>query len=227
MVRGVGEEALEYCLAHGNLPPDELIPVFGNMSGPRRLSESVCDAHRRISNVAIRAGHVGHYYEFLRHNIDALVDECPEDLADFLLDRRFPVSLLGLQCFILAIKHSRNPEPYIQRWIDWIAEERFDSETPGDATATMYAFLGSHRDDARLRAIRIAAHTHIVHLLQSPEKVTQARFHLDAVVTEKYGAALELVTAITSSGLRRDQFESDDLRVLLDALWELSLGTGR
>jgi hypothetical protein len=69
--------------------------------------------------------------------------------------------------------------------------------------------------------------THIVHLLQSPEKVTQARFHLDAVVTEKYGAALELVTAITSSGLRRDQFESDDLRVLLDALWELSLGTGR
>jgi hypothetical protein len=24
-----------------------------------------------------------------------------------------------------------------------------------------------------------------------------------------------------------DQFESDDLRVLLDALWELSLGTGR
>jgi hypothetical protein len=89
----------------------------------------------------------------------------------------------------------------------------------------MNAFLGSHRDDARLRAIRVAAHTHIVHLLQLPEKVTQARFHLDAVVTEKYGAARELVTA--SSGLRRDQLESDDLHLLLDALWELSVGAGR
>jgi hypothetical protein len=220
--RGVGEEALEYCLTHGNLSSDDLGFVFRNMSRPRGPSESVCDAHRRINNVAIRAGHVHYYYQFLRHNIDALLDECPEDLADFMLDPRFPVSLNGLHCFILAIEHSRNPEPYIRRWIDWIAEERFDSATPGDATDAMYAFLGSHRDDARLRAIRVAAHNHLVDLLRSPEKVTQARLHLNALVTEKYAAARELVTAITTSGLRRDQLESDDLRLLLDALWELS-----
>ena len=73
--RGVGEEALEYCLAHGNLSPDDLEFVFGTMSRPRGPNESLRAAHRRISDVALRAGHVGHYYNFLRHNIDELVEE--------------------------------------------------------------------------------------------------------------------------------------------------------
>jgi hypothetical protein len=197
--RGVGEEALEYCLAY--LSAGERDFFFGRMSRPDVTSESLRAAHRRISTVALRAGHVYFYYQFLRHNMDALVDECPDDLAEFMLDRRFPVSHVGVHCLILAIKHSSNSEPYIQRWIDWIAEERFDSATSGNATYTMYTFLGDHLGDGRLRALRDAAHSHIVHLLQSPEKVTQARIHLNALVTARYAAADELVTAITNSGL--------------------------
>jgi hypothetical protein len=179
--RGVGEEALEYCLAHGNLSPDDLEFVFGTMSRPRGPNESLRAAHRRISDVALRAGHVYHYYQFLRHNIDELVEECPEDLAEFMLDPRFPVSTLGLECLFLAIEHSRSSEPYIRRWIDWIAEERFDSPTPGDATYTMYTLLRDHPDDARLRPVRVAAHNHIVHLLQSPGKLAQEALHLNAL----------------------------------------------
>jgi hypothetical protein len=179
--RGVGEEALEYCLAHESMSPDDLEAVFKNMSRPRGPNESLCAAHRRISSVAIRAGHVYHYYQFLRHNIDALVVECPEDLAEFMLDPQFAVSHLGLHCLFLAIQHSRNFEPYVRRWIDWIDEERFDSPTPNNATYTMYALLRDHPDDARLRPVRVAAHNHIVDLLQSPEKHIQAALHLDAL----------------------------------------------
>ena len=179
--RGVGEEALEYCLAHESMSPNDLKDIFKYMSRPRGPNESPCAAHRRLTNVALRAGHVSDYHEFLRHNIDELVEECPEDLAEFMLDPRFPVSHFGLYCLFLAIQHSRNSEPYIRRWVDWIAEERFDSPTPWNATYTMYNLLRDHPDDVRLRPVREAAHNHIVHLLQSPEKLTQAALHLNAL----------------------------------------------
>jgi hypothetical protein len=179
--RGVGEEALEYCLAHESMSPTDLQAVFENMSGPRGSHESLCAAHRRISHVAIRAGHVGYYYQFLWRNIDELADECPDDLAEFMLDPRFPLSHLGLFCLFLAIEHSTNSEPYIQRWLDWIAEERFDSPTPDNATYTMYNLLRDHPDDARLRPVRVAAYNHLVHLVQSPEKLPQANLHQNAV----------------------------------------------
>ena len=123
--RGVGEEALEYCLAHRNLSPDELDSVFRNMSGPRGPFESLCAAHRRISKVAVRAGHTVYYEKFLRDNISELVEECPDDLADFMLDAQFSASSTGVDCLVLAIRHSSDFEPYVQRWIDWIAEGTF------------------------------------------------------------------------------------------------------
>jgi hypothetical protein len=221
--RGVGEEALEYCLAHRNLSPGELDFVFRNMSGPRGPFESLCAAHRRISQVAVRAGHTVYYQKFLQDNISELVQECPDDLADFMLGAQFSASSTGVDCLVPAIQHSSDFEPYVQRWIDWIAEGRFDSAGPGYGNTTvMYRYLDRYLDNARFRAARVAAHAHLVHLLQSPEKVSQARLHLNALVMAPYAAADELVAAITNSGLRRDQLESAALRLPLDALWELS-----
>jgi len=221
--RGVGEEALEYCLASKNLSRDDVGFIFRNMSRPPGPHESLCAAHRRISGVAIRAGHARFYYEFLMDNINELVDECPADLADFMLDPRFPVDLNGLHCLILAIEHSGSFERYAQRWIDWILEGRFDSFGPGHVEpGALYNSLQERRDNPRFGAVRAAAHIHFVHLLQSPEKVDQAGHHLRGLLIERYAASDELVTAITRSGLRKDQLESDVLRLHLDALWQLS-----
>jgi len=220
--RGVGEEALEYCLAHRNLSRDELNFVFRNMSGPRGPYESLCSAHRRISRAAARAGHTAYYERFLRDNIAELAEKCPEDLADFMLDAQFSASSAGVDCLVLAIKHSSDFEPYVQRWIHWLTEGRFDSAGPGYGNTTvMYGYLGSNVDNARFRAVRVAAHAHLVHLLQSPQKVTQAWRNLQAILSARYAAADEVVTAIRHSGLRRDQFGSDVLRYALDGLLEL------
>jgi hypothetical protein len=140
-----------------------------------------------------------------------------------MLDPRFPPSGTGLDCLVLAIRHTRNSEPYVQRWIDWITEERFDSAGPGHGSPhIMYGYLQDHRDDARFRAVQVAAHAHIVHLLRSPEKVAQTWHNLEGLLTNSYAAADEVVTAIGHSGLRGDQLGSDVLRYPLGALGELS-----
>jgi hypothetical protein len=163
------------------------------------------------------------YHSFLRDNIDELVDECPGDLADFMLDPRFSPSGHGFDCLVLAIKHTRNSEPYLQRWIDWIAEERFDSAGPRHYEPSyMYGYLQDLPDDASFRAVRDAAHAHIVHLLRSPEKVARAWHNLEGLLKTGYAAADEVVTAIKRSGLKKDQLGSDVLRYPLSALWALS-----
>jgi hypothetical protein len=220
--RGVGEEALEYCLAHRTLSPDQMDSVFRNMSGPRGPYENLCAAHRRISKVAVRAGHTVYYEKFLRDNIDELVEECPDDLADFMLDAQFSASSTGVDCLVLAIKHGSDFEPYVRRWIDWIAEGRFDSTGPGYGNTTvMYGYLNSYLDNARFTPVRVAAHAHLVHLLQSPRTTAEAWRNLQAILSERYGAADEVVMAIRHSGLRRDQLGSDVLRSAFDGLLEL------
>jgi hypothetical protein len=227
--RGVGAEALEYCLAHRNLSPADLDFVFSNMSARPGPQESLCAAHRRVSTVAVRAGHTAYYQRFLRDNIVELVEECPDDLADFMLDAQFSASSAGVDCLVLALEHSSDFEPYVQRWIDWIVEGRFDSAGPGNANTTvMYGYLGHYLDNPRFRAVRVAAHAHLVQLLQSPEKIAQAWRHLQAILSAPYAAADEVVTAIERSGLRRDQLGSDAFRYAWDGLLELSRDpTGR
>ena len=68
--------------------------------------------------------------------------------------------------------------------MDWMAEERFDWTGPryGNATA-MGRYLGSHPDDARFG---VAIIEHLVHLLQSPEKVAPAWEHLQAILSVRY-----------------------------------------
>jgi hypothetical protein len=187
----------------------------------RRPYESLCTAHRRIIKVAVRAGNIV-YYEFVRDNISELVEECPDDLADFMLDAQFSASSYGVDCLVLAIKHSSDFEPYVQRWIDWIAEGRFDSTGPGYGNTTvMYGYLDSYLDNARFTPVRVAAHAHLVHLLQPPQKTAEAWKNLLAILSKRYRAADEVVTAIRRSGLRRDQLGSDVLRYAFDGLLEL------
>jgi hypothetical protein len=220
--RGVGAAALEYCLAHRNLSPKDLDDVYMKMSAPRGPYESLCAAHRRISEVAVRAGHTAFYLPFLRDNVAELVEECPDDLADFMLDAQFSASSPGLDCLVLAIEHSSDFEPYVQRWIDWIAEGRFDSTGPGDGnSAVMYGCLNKYLDNARFTPVRVAAHAHLVHLLQSPQTTAEAWDNLQGILSARYGAADEVVTAIRRSGLRRDQLGSDVLRYAFDGLLEL------
>jgi hypothetical protein len=162
------------------------------------------------------------YYSFLRNNIAELVEEHPDDLAG--LHARPPIlgERLGPDSLVLATKHSTDFEPYVQRGSTgsrWDAFTRPDRAT--ENTTVMYGYLGRYLDNARLRAVRVAAHAHLVHLLQSPEKVAQA-WKFRAILSAPYAAADEVVTAIRRSGLRRDQLGSDVLRYALDGLWELA-----
>jgi hypothetical protein len=76
----------------------------------------------------------------------------------------------------------------------------------------------------RFTAVRVAAHAHLVHLLQSPQKTAEAWDNLQAILSARYGAADEVVTAIRHSGLLRDQLGSDVLRYAFDELLELVRG---
>jgi hypothetical protein len=96
--RGVGQEALQYCLDHGNLTPAEVTSVWDRMARPGGPSESLRAAHRRIATVVLHAGRVElsyWYYQFLRDNIGQLVRECPEELADVMLNPKFSAAFAG------------------------------------------------------------------------------------------------------------------------------------
>jgi hypothetical protein len=226
--RGVGEEALEYCLDQRNLSRDQRESLFWNMSR-RGTFEGLCAAQRRISQVAIRAGHTAHYlHQFLQDNIDELVSNCPEDLADFIAAPQFSPHNGDLDCLVLVMERSRNVEPYVRRWIDWIAEGGFDGPEPSYGNATvMWGYLVTNWDDARFQPVRLAAVAHVVHLLQSQENLLGAWHQFQGILSEARSAegsaiAEEVRTAIQRSGLRRDQIGSDALRSAIDALWELS-----
>ncbi len=220
--RGVGQEALQYCLDHRNLTPDELSSVWDRMARPDGPSESLRAAHRRIGTVVVRAGRVGpsyRYYQFLRDNIEQLVRECPEDLADVMLGPEFSARGSGLDSLVLAVEHSTDPEPYVRRWIDWIDEGRFDSAGPDHGNCqVMYSYLQDHRADPQFTAIRTAAHIHLVQLVKSPERVNEAWHNLRGMFEARYALAGEALAAIIRSGVQLDDLESGPLRYPVGAV---------
>ena len=224
--RGVGQEALRYCLDHRNLTPHEVSSVWARMAGPAGPSESLRAAHRRIGTVVVRAGDAAlyyRYYQFLRDNIEQLVRECPEDLAEVMLGPTFSAGGTGVDCLVLVIEHSTDPEPYARRWIDWIEAGRFDSAGPDNGNSqVMYSYLQDHRADPRFTPIRTAAHLHLVQLVKSPEKVNEAWHNLRGMFEARYALADEALVAITRSGLQLDDLESGPLRYPLGAVRHLA-----
>ncbi|MCA1481397.1 hypothetical protein, partial [Bradyrhizobium sp. NBAIM08] len=99
------------------------------------------------------------YRHFLRHNIEELVEQCPDDLAGFMLDPEFPVKWNGLECHLLAIRHNPRPGAYVQRWLEWIADGCFDSADDERMCRTLYQLLSLCRD-APFAAVRGAVHAH-------------------------------------------------------------------
>jgi hypothetical protein len=220
--RGVGQEALQYCLDHRNLTPAEVTSVWDRMARPGGPSESLRAAHRRIATVVLHAGRVElsyRYYQFLRDNIGQLVRECPEELADVMLDPKFSAGGTGLDSLVLAIEYSADPEPYVRRWIDWIEEGRFDSAGPDHGNCqVMYSYLQDHPVDPQFAVIRTAAHIHLVQLVKSPEKVNEAWHNLRGMFEARYAFAGEALAAISRSGIQLDDLESGPLRYPVGAV---------
>lgn len=224
--RGVGQAALDYCLAHRALLEDERTDIRNRLSNLRGVNESICEQHQRLRSYAGFSGDTAFYHTFLVANIAEVLAECPDKLADYLLDPQFGPEGYNVDCMVVAIQHSPDPEPFIRHWIKWLGDGLFDKpRPPRGATTIMYAALDDHAHDPRFATIADAAHVHVVRILGSSGNVGGTWWHLRGLLEQRYKRADEVVSTIRRSGVPIDETKRQVLQYQLRALVALADGS--
>jgi hypothetical protein len=224
LLRGVGQEALDYCLANRTLSDARRAHVQNRLSNLRGVGETACDHLRRLRGYAGFSGATYFYYKVLSEDADEVFANCSEEITEYLTDPCFgPKGNRNLDCVVIAIEHSRDPLPFIKHWIDWLDAGLFDSENR--TSGSIYYYLDLHPDDPKFRQIAQAAHAHIVELLSSPDRVVQTWWHLRGLLERKYAGANKVVAAVRRSGLQLDDTQQQILHYQLGTLVALAEGS--
>ena len=207
--RGVGHQALDFCLRSGRLE-DRLVESVGRQMQTVKSTAAVLWCHSRMVSV-IRSD--AYYHSFLQRHIDLVADQCYDEMAAYLLQPDRGPGNYNLDSFELVIGHVENPAPFQNRVFDWIREKCFDLQGADrvegwESPDVLYAMLNDHWGQARFDKIARAIQNHVRHLMKpvrdwSAEEglllhrsVREGMFHLIAMVGKHYRGAEQVLDEI-------------------------------
>lgn len=184
--RGVGQEALDFCLRSGELDRWQVSSIGLHMVYVT-TPEGVLWCHATLTTT-IRDDAV--YYMFLERHADVVLDRCADDMTAYLLHPSRGPGSYNLVSFELAVDRLPDPAPFRRRWFDWINDGYFDrEERPGREPATsLYQVLNRRWGEERFTDIADAIETHVHLLMKSPsgDGVRDGLYHLVAMVDAEY-----------------------------------------
>ncbi len=194
--RGVGQQALDFCLTSGRLE-DWQIEYVGMQMQYVKSSAAVLWCHSRMTSL-IRND--TYYNSFLQRHIDIIVDQRYDDMAAYLLQPLRGPGHYNIDSFELVISHVRDPTPFQSRVIDWIKLGYFDFDRDErkkgwETPRILYLMLNDNWDDAKFGVISKAIHDWVYLLMKSESKnrLSAGMFHLVAMVDAKYRGADRVV----------------------------------
>jgi hypothetical protein len=187
--RGVGQQALDFCLRSGRLEDWQIVQVGMCMTNAES-DAAVLWCHSRIISL-IRSDAC--YYCFLERHIDIIVRHCYDDMAAYLLQPNRGPRDLNIDSFSLVITHVEDTAPFQTRVIDWINGGYFDGRR--QTLRVLYRILNRHWGDARFRGVVNAIHAHVYSLIKSEsrDRLRAGMFHLVAMVDAQYHGADEIL----------------------------------
>jgi hypothetical protein len=187
--RGVGQQALDFCLRSGRLE-DWQIEYVGIQMQYVKSSAAVLWCHSRMTSL-IRSD--THYHSFLQRHIDIIVDQRYDDMAAYLLQPLRGPGDYNIDSFELVISHVEDPTPFQSRMIDWIKGGYFDFERnerkeDWETPRILYLMLNEHWSDAKFGIVAKAIHDRVYLLVKSgsQNRLSTGMFHLVAMVDAKY-----------------------------------------
>lgn len=207
---GVGHEAFEACLEEGRLTPDQRARV-GIFLLDVQGREAVIWAHRLLVNeICVDA----HYHTFFHRHASVVLEACRDEMAAYvLIPDRGPLNC-NVDTICAVIEKADDPEPFLQRWIDWINDGRFDgNRATGDETAEiLYEVLTDARKDGatRLEPVVQAVHDRVCMLLKSRDNAVKGLYHLVSMIQAEYAGAGEVLAdmrrRVSYGGYSKEEF---------------------
>ena len=195
--RGVGHEALEYCLRPGKLEDRQTAYVGMHMQYVTQPA-AVVWCHARLTSL-IRSDAC--YHSFLARHVDTVIERCFPEMASYLLHPNRGPADYNVDSFEIVLSHADDSRPFEHRWIEWIDNGYFDRrEMLGfQAARILYLILNEHWGDSRFQGIVAAVQARVHSLLRSSsnDRVKDGLYHVVAMVDARYrGSAYVLRNTI-------------------------------
>ncbi len=196
--RGVGQEALDFCLSPGLLK-DSQIEYIGMHMQYVTTPAAVQWCHSRLTSL-IRSD--TYYHSFLVRHIDTIVSHSNDEIAAYLLYPNRGPSNYNIDSFELVISHVEDARPFQRRWIEWINDGYFDrGDKEGSEPADLlYKTLNDHLNETKFGEIAKVIETRVYFLMKSRlrDRVRGGLYHLVAMVDARYGRADHVLEHIVS-----------------------------
>jgi TIR domain len=184
--RGVGQEALDFCLNSGRLE-DWQVAYVGMHMQYVETPAGVRWCHSRLTSL-IRSD--AYYHSFLFRHIDLVVAELYDEMAAYLLHPNRGPANYNIDSFTLVISHTDDPTPFQRRWMEWINDGYFDrgDKEGGTSARLLYVILNEFWGDARFSEIVevIESRVHLLLKTGSQDEFRGGMYHLVAMVNAKY-----------------------------------------
>jgi hypothetical protein len=216
--RGVGQQALDFCLKSDLLERWQIEYIGMHMQYVKN-STAVLWCHSRMTSL-IKSD--TYYHSFLRRHIDIIVSQRYDDMAAYLLQPDRGPGDYNADSFELVIDHVDDPAPFQSRIIDWINEGYFDFEQnkPEAAWETpriLYLMLNEHWVDIKYSEIVKVIHQHVFLYLKSrsQNRLSASMFHLVAMVDAKYRGADQVFYDLPRLSVRDVGIEKYELLELI------------
>lgn len=192
--RGVGQEALDYCLQPGRLTEPQAFHVGARMQSVN-TPEALVWCHSRLTSM-IRSDPA--YHSFLVKHTNVVLDRCFDEMAAYLLQPNRGPARYNVDSFEIVLSHSDHAGPFALRWIEWINDGYFDREhrDGGESARVLYLILNKYWGAPAFKEIVEAIHTRVHLLLKSGsnDRVRDGLYHLVAMVDAKYRGVERVLT---------------------------------
>jgi hypothetical protein len=219
--RGVGHEALLYCVTGDRLDADQRKHIglrLTNVSSP----EGVVWCHTLLTT-ALKDDQI--YHRFLVRHADTVLPQLFDEACAYLLKPNRGPGKYNVDTFAFMLDRADNPRPFQRRWIEWIRDGFFDRDRrAGSETAQVhYRILNEYWSHAAFAELAPVTHQHVRSLLrsESTERNRDGLNHLGSMLDARYLGAEEVLPDAMS---RRYGSSQDLLRVqaaIIDALQAL------
>jgi len=184
--------AVEFCLEAGNLDENWRKSLASAMERMTSVKGIIWCHNLLTGNLRFDF----HYMYFLAKHGDIIAKKCFGEMSAFLLfPNRGPVSGND-RSLAIAAKHSPNPQPFLQRLMEWIRDGWFDGELSTNPQAEsprdLYFLLNEFSDNPVFAPLIDSANERIYYLIKQRAEFKIGAWHIFAMLDARYKEAQSL-----------------------------------
>ncbi|MEP7265668.1 MAG: hypothetical protein ABI772_14275, partial [Bacteroidota bacterium] len=144
------------------------------------------------------------YNTFIQKHFKEIEKKCNDDILNYLLIPDRGPRKYNVDTFAYIIEHGSNTLPFIEKWISWIKQGRFDGgEKDNEGSEILYLKFNhiSPSKQELFQPIIKAAHDHVYYLLKlslTETDINKGLYHLIGMLHGKYKHAEEIKSEVLS-----------------------------